>query len=378
MNYEIRKLNNVELPYNQLADLYAQTFTELYLENGALLWTEKYAKFLFQSVHQYRDLFYSAWIGDELIATAIGDPHPLNLDGVELKSITLALCATKPKYQRNGIQKDLISKLIEDAKKLGFDLVYAIPIKGFGGCRLLKNYFNFVNKNRNAKHINKVLGAYGVYCLKEYKQMGPIANKLAEVLYSKLPKDKLIGGGIIRDGDINKDLSDIVELGNSYSKSKPLVEKRSEETEKVFISNMTNIINLGNPFGFYWKVWERDQKVVANIFLRSELVKFTNGNCPVLVVSHLFFDQELTEDEKVGFYAEIIRSFWPYEGKKLEYPKCFLINIPCSQHESEIHKRLSFAAERKTYELLMLPLTKKGEKINDYKKFKEFLITYMR
>ncbi|MHA1269343.1 MAG: GNAT family N-acetyltransferase [Candidatus Helarchaeota archaeon] len=378
MDYEIKILNTKDLPYDQLSNLYSQTYLKSHMEDGSLNWNPDYVKFFFNSAIQYRELFFTAWKENQLIATIIGVSHPIVIEGTELKSITLALGATIPEYQGQGIQKSLVNKLISKAKDLGFDLIYALPAKGLGGVKLLKQHFGFISKNKNARHEVKILGDYGIYCLKNYRRMNVLMAKLAESLYSKKPKDEFSDVGLIRDADINKDLNSIIELGNSYNNHLTLSEKFYLDKEKPFIEGLQNISNLGDPYNFYWKVWDIDGKIVANICLRSELIHFMGGKCALLIVSHLFFDQNLTDIEKIGFYAEIIRQFWPDDAKDKGIPELFLFNVTCVHHEQLIHKKLNFTSEPKNYELLVLPLTDKGEIINNYKKIKDFHLSYMR
>ena len=386
MDYEIKRIKeDFKDHFKQLGDLYAATYYKFYLDAGALNWEEKYATWYFNAFHNPPDYLFSAWKGDELIATTLGTKFNLKLDDeIDLTSISLGLTATKPQYQRQGIQKALLAKLIEAAKKDGIDLIYGFPQGGYYGSKLLKDHFGFVRLLKNAEHLIKILHDHGRWVLQHYRGLNIALAKLA-VVYAVIPEDKLMGGKI-RDGDVNSDdIQKVVDIQNSYTKRMPLVRINWAARFKNEVIKSKEIINFYPDWRYYWLVWEKDGDILGSINIRVERVTFKKGISSVGLLSHSVFKEGVTDEEKLSFFAEIIRKFHeevpdaPKDSEEYRLKKLFTLQTTQPQFEAKMFKDAKCNDDTSKYEFLILPLTEKAEQIKlRYKKIKEFYIPYYR
>jgi GNAT superfamily N-acetyltransferase len=370
MDFEIKIIQD-PLPVEDISKLYKRTYFESYFESGANDWGPEYTDWYFGAYHHDKRFFYSAWKGENLIATLLGTPFRMSLENeVELNTISLGLCATHPDYQRQGIQKALLTKLLEDVKGAGIDIVYSFPEKGFGGNELLKKHFNFTRFLKNAQHYIKVMGDYGRQILRDYRGLNVVLAKLLK-LYSGIPNNTMQGGEF-RDATM-ADLSNCYNILKSYQKRVPLSQIWTEAHFKEEIESTERLNKLFKPpWGFFWKVWERDGKILATMFPRMEMIYFQNGNAPVCLLSECCYAEEVTLEEKAGVLSALIQ--WVLK----EHPKVFTVQTTQPQYENKAYKQLKFIDDTSTYEFLVLPLTEDGEQISRYPKYKEFFIPYHR
>ncbi|HUX99268.1 MAG TPA: GNAT family N-acetyltransferase [Candidatus Deferrimicrobium sp.] len=372
MDFEIKIIQD-PIPAAKISELYKKTYFEKYFDSGANDWGVEYTKWYFGAYHHDKQFFYSAWKGDQLIATLLGTPNKIKFDNeLDFNTISLGLAATHPEFQRQGIQKTMLQRLIEDAKKNDIDLIYSFPEQGFGGNDLLKKHFNFKRYLKNQQHYIKVMSDYGRKILHEYRGLNIVLAKLLK-LYDGIPDNK-VEGGELRDGK-NTDIGQIVKILNSYQKRLPLSQIWTEAhlTEEIVGAGRLNEM-FDPPWAYNWKVWERDGKILGTLFIRFEMIYFKNGNAPVALISETCFDESATESEKAGVIATIVR--WVQK----EHPKVFTIQTTQPQYELDVYKSLKFIDDTSTYEFLALPLSTKGEAMNrdPKKKFKEFFIPYHR
>jgi GNAT superfamily N-acetyltransferase len=372
MDFEI-KIIQEPIPADKISELYKKTYFEKYFDSGANDWSVEYTKWYFGAYHHDKRFFYTAWKGDQLIATLVGTPNKLKFDNeLDFDSLSLGLAATLPEFERQGIQKAMLQRLMEDAKKAGVDLVYSFPEKGFGGNELLKNHFNFKRYLKNQEHYIKVMSDYGRKILQDYRGLNVVLAKLLK-LYAGIPDNKLEGGKL-RDGK-EADIGAVVNILNSYPKRLPLSQIWTEAHLKEEIVGAGRINELfKSPWGYNWKIWERDGKILGTVFIRFEMIHFKKGSAPVALMSETCFDESATESEKAGMIATIIR--WVQK----EHPKVFTVQTTQPQYEIDVYKSLKFIDDTSTYEFLALPLSAKGETLNrdPKKKFKEFFIPYHR
>ncbi|MHA1895127.1 MAG: GNAT family N-acetyltransferase [Candidatus Helarchaeota archaeon] len=382
MDFEIKQLKeNIRDHYKEIGDLYHETYFKDYFEGGALNWEEKYAEYYFNAFHFPPDYYFTAWKDDKLIATSLGSKYPVFLDGeIELTGVSIGLTATKPEYQRQGIQKKLISELIKAAKKDKVDFIWAFPQIGKFGDKLLKDHFNFVRYNKNAEHLIKILGDHGRWILQNYRGLNAALARLA-VIYAGIPKEKLMGGEI-REGDVNSnDIKAVVDIINSYTKRLPLSRTWTEEKYKNEIIKSKEIVNYYPDWRYFWLVWERDGEIIASINIRTEYVTFEKGTSTVGLITNSVFKEGLTDDEKISFFAPIIRRFYEekHEGDDWRLKKLFTLQTTQPQYEPKMYKKAKCTDDQSKYEFLILPLTKKGEQIGlRYKKIKKLFIPYHR
>jgi GNAT superfamily N-acetyltransferase len=371
MDFEIQILQD-SLPCEKISELYEKTYVEKYFERGANDWKNpKYTEFYFNAYHHDRRFFYSAWKEDQLIATMFGTPNTLKIDDeVEVSAISLGLAATLPEFQRQGVQKALIQRLIDDAKDARIDLVYAFPEKGLGGNELLKNYFNFKRYMKNQQHYIKVMGDYGRKILQDYRGLNVVLAKLLK-LYAGIPGNQ-VERGEIRDGK-ESDIGEVVDILNSYQKRVQISQVWTEEHLRAEMEGAKRLDDLlGPPCGNYWKVWD-DGKVLASFFIRMEMIHFKNGSAPIALLSETIFHEEVTEPEKLGVIATLVR--WVRD----EHPQVFTTQSTQPQYELKAYKDLNFIDDTSTYEFLVLPLSEEGVgAIKRHESYKDIFMPYHR
>ena len=372
MDYEIKILSDA-LPHEKITELYKKTFVDAYMNSGANDWgNEKYTEWYFQAYHRDRRFFYSAWIGDNLIATQVGTPSILKIDNeVEVKAISLGLSATEPEYQRKGIQKAMLKRMIEDVRKAGFDFIYAFPEKGFGGNQLLKKHFEFKRYMKNQQHYLKVLGDYGRKILHDYRGLNIVLAKLLK-LYAGIPDNELEGGEIRAGKDA--DIPEITKIHNSYQSRVQISQVWTEDHVRGEIENADRMKEMLNePSMFYWKIWDRDGQILATTQIRLEMIHFKNGSAPIALMNETCFHEDTTIEERTRFIATLVR--WVQDT----YPKVFSVQTTQPQFELKAFKSLKFIDDTSTYEFLVLSLSEKGEAaINRNVKYKTIFMPYHR
>lgn len=372
MDFEVKIIQD-PLPHAKISDLYKKTYVVAYFESGANDWQSvKYTEWYFGAFHHDKRFFYSAWIGDRLIATLLGTPTTLKIaNEVEIKAISLGLAATDPEFQRQGVQKTLLGRLLEDARTTGIDFVYSFPEKGYGGNELLKKHFKFQRYMKNQQHYIKVMGDYGRKILQDYRGLNMVLAKLLK-LYAGIPEDKLQGGSI-RIGTLD-DIPEVTKIMNSYQERMEISQIWTETHLRELVEGTARLDDLlGDPCHFYWKIWERDGKILGSLLFRTEMIHFKNGSAPVALLNETCFHQETTPEERTDLIATIVR--WVRD----EMPTVFTVQTTQPQYELKAYKSLKFIDDTSTYEFLGLPLTEKGETaINKYPKYKDIYMPYHR
>lgn len=377
MNIKIKKIIE-PYPYLEIGELLKKTYFEEYTEDaGALLWSEKYAKFYFDAIfykESSRDFLFGAFDGKKLIGTIFGHRDKVCFENkLELEMVNLGLTAIDPKYRRQGIAKDLISKLIEYAKEKDIDFIMSFPEKGRFGNKLLDDHFGFTNYGKT-EHLIKIMEDFGLERVKELLGLNPVIAKVA-TLYSKIP-DLEITEGKIREGN-SEDLDTVINIINSYRSRVPISmiyhEKQFNISNQGFYSLNER---FGDPWGFHWKVLEINNKVLATISYRIEEVKFKKEekylNGIVALLTSLAFHEELEMDQKKEFLGNILRQI------RTEVPNVFLTQITSPQHESKLLKKLKFINDRNKYFLYIKPLTEKSQIIDQNKRYKNYFLQYFR
>ena len=377
MNIELKKITE-PIPYAKIADVLWKTYFKEYGNAGALQWSEKYAKFYFESVlpkESSRDFIFGAFDGNRLVGTTFGHRDMVIFENrLNLETLNLGLTAVDPEYKRQGIAKKLVSKLMDHAKEKKLDFVMAFPEKGRFGDKLLKDHFDFKNFGR-AKHLIKLMGERGLEVLREYMKMNVILVKLAGI-FSHIPENEGLDG-TIRYAKI-EEIDEVREILNSYVKRVPLVNFYSHDGYKESTLGFAKMNErFGDPWGYHWLVLERNRKIMATFTYRVEIISFEieEGHlehAPVALMTSLGCHESMELDDKVQFVAAILRKI------RTELPDVFVSQITSPQHEMKVFNKLKFNSDRNSYFLYMKPLTEKGAELNTYKKFKEHLLNYYR
>lgn len=134
---------------------------------------------------------------------------------------------------------------------------------------------------------------------------------------------------------------------------------------------------FGDPWGFHWLVLDHDGQIMATVSYRVEVVtfepepdQFESG--PVALMTSIGFHESMELDDKIKFLGNVLQKI------RKDIPSVYVTQITTPQHEKKVFNKLKFVDDRSTYYLYMLPLTEKGEELNKYKKYKEYLLQYYR
>lgn len=376
MNIHIKQLKD-PFPFAKVADVLKKTYFQEFLNDGAFKWSEKYAKFYFKMTpyEKSRNLIFGAFKGDRLIGTLEGHLINVILDNeLKLEMVNLGLLSVEPEFRRQGIAKSLLSKLIDKAKEEKKDFLMAFPQKGRHGDTLLKDHFNFTNYGKTT-HLIKLMEESGIHVLRDYRKTNILLIKVAW-LFSHIPQ---LGDpeGIIRYAKV-EDLPEVVDIIKSYRARVPLSETYSIKGYQISIEKLTGLNSFyGDPWGFFWVVLELNSKILATINYRIEIISAEYKDIgiidlPVALLSTVGFKEDLDLDQKMKFLSCVLRKI------RTDYPEVTATHVETCQHEMKAFKKLKFLSDRRTYYLYMKPLTKKGEEIARYKKYKEYFLNYFR
>ncbi len=379
MDIEIKPLKE-PFPCAEIAKLYEKTYFQEYLEAGALMWNEKYARFYFGSItfdEEAKKYIFGAYDGDKLVGTIVGNKDEVILDNeLELCMVNFGLLAVYPEYRRRGVAKSLVSKLIDSARREKIDFVMAFPEKGRLGDSLLKEHFDFKSYAK-AKHLIKLMEETGLQALRDYMNRNPVLVKLAS-LYSHIPEELGKPDGMIRDGRTD-DYAEVIKIINSYRTRLPLAEQYSIEGFKKSNERLASTMNkiFGDPWNFHWLVLERKKEILATLNYRIEMATFQPegegmSHLPVSLLTTVAFKEDLELDQKIKFINYVLRKI------RTDLPNVFITQITTCQHEMKPFRKLKFPSDQSIYYLYMLPLTSKGEELNRYNNYKEFFLNYYR
>jgi len=376
LKIEIRKLTE---PYNyeQIAQVFRKTYFREYCDAGALQWDENYARFYLECIAfkpETREFIFGAYDGEKLVGTIFGHRDLLIFeDRLKLEMVNLGLTAVDPEYRRQGIAKQLIERIIEEAKAKNLDVILAFPEKDRFGDKILKQ-FDFKNYGKT-QHLIKLMEERGLHVIREYLHYNVVLVKLA-AMFSHLPERGAIEG-ILRSATMN-DFEEVRSILNSYTKRVPLVSYYSEEGYKESNRRFATMNErFGDPWGFYWLVWEQKKEILATVSYRIEVVTFEPepnqfARGPVALLTSVGFHEKLSLEEKISIIGEVLHKI------RRELPEVYVTQITSPQHERKIFDKLKFVDDRSTYYLYMRPLNEKAEELNKFKKYKEYLLQYFR
>ncbi len=287
--------------------------------------------------------------------------------------VNLGLTAVLPEYRRQGIATQLVSRVVEHAKEKNLDFIMGFPEKGRFGDKILKQ-LDF-KKYGKTKHFIKLMEDRGLQVLREYLYYNVFILKIAS-MFSHIP-DKEDPEGTIRDAKI-EEIDKVREILNSYASRVPLVSLYSHEGYKLSNINFAKLNErFGDPWGFHWLVLERNGEIIATISYQIEIVafepepgKYASG--PVALLTSLGFHENVEIEEKLQFMSAILRKI------RTEFPEVYIFQITSPQHEMKVFDKLKFNSDQSAYFLFMKPLSEKGEELNKYKKYQEYLLQYYR
>jgi hypothetical protein len=293
---------------------------------------------------------------------------------LKLEMVNLGLTAVDPSYKRQGIAKKLVESVVKKAKAKDLDVVIAFPEKGRFGDKLLKQ-FGFHNYGKT-QHFIKLMEERGLEVIRDYLHYNVVMAKLAS-MFSHLPEEEIIEGEI-RNANLEKDFEQVRSILNSYATRVPLLSYYSEEGYRGSNIRLATLNErFGDPWGFYWLVWERDGKIIATLSYRVEVVtfepepnQFESG--PVALLSSLGFHEDVDLNDKMKFVGNILLKI------RKELPEVYVAQITSPQHERKVLDKLKFVDDRSTYYFYMLPLTEQAQALTTHKRYKEYLLQYYR
>ncbi|NVM53486.1 MAG: GNAT family N-acetyltransferase [Candidatus Helarchaeota archaeon] len=374
MDIEIRKLKE-PYHYSQVAHLLKEIYYKEYGEEGTLIWDDKYTEFYFDAnVNKgiSKNFAFGAFKGKKLIGTLFGHWDLIEIENEQLEMLHLGLMTVKPEYRGQGIAKEMLNQLIEQARKRKIDSIIAFPQKNRYGDKLLKDHFDFKNYGKT-KHYLKLMGDEGLKAVRA--QYNIVAAKIA-TLFSHIPNLE-DPEGVLRLGK-SEDLEKAVALINSYSQRVPLATIYTKEGFQHTIREFDSLKDrFGAPWGHQWFILERDSELYATVCCRVEKIVYTTKQdlfeeIYAALFTSLAFHETMDLDEKKQFLSYILRKI------RAELPEVSCTQITTHQHETKVFKKLRFVDDRNSYYLYMKPLSKRGEILNQYIKFKEYYLEYYR
>jgi len=321
-----------------------------------------------------RRLIFGAYDGNQLVGITFGHREAVKFDNrLELEIVNIGLTAVDPEYRQQGISKQLIARLEEQAKVEGIDFLLSFPIKDRFGDKICES-LGFT-KFGKTEHLIKLMESEGMKSIKDYNIItNPVLLKVAG-LYAKIP-DLVVPDAVLRDGKPD-DVDQVLGILNSYQSRVPLSMIYLEDDYLRSNQGFSSLNErFGEPWNFYFKVLEQDNKIIATISYRIEKVTFfVNEEYPdgyVALCTSLAYHEDFPKEMKKPFIAMFLREI------RNIIPDVFLTQITSPQHEMKALNSIKFLSDFTTYFLYMKPLTEKAEELFQKKKYKEYLMQYYR
>ncbi|MHA1266304.1 MAG: hypothetical protein ACTSRS_13810 [Candidatus Helarchaeota archaeon] len=376
MELELRNFTTID--YNAIAKIYQKTlnYKRQLKDEDFVIFTPEYTEYAIKMAFPDLDLFFGIYSENKLVGTIGGSKVRLSFQGLELWGSAITSYAIDPDLFpiERDVLKDLFHQLIEKIKVKGIDLIWVIIIKenNANELKIFREDLGFTRLNKNVESLVKLLGSEGVEILKEKKEMNIVLAKMAKMMAGM--QQASLPGGEIRNAS-SDDYPQIITLLNGYTETLPLSQIWTIDSFQQYIlsNELLNKIDYSDqqkeypntPFGFHIKVWERESKIIAAILFRVVCINFKNGDAPFGFWDYVAFSQNLDIEEKKAFLINMYNEL---------HLKTIIINAFLPYYEYKTFDKAGFMTERRKTPLLVLPLTKNGQKILELERLKEFYL----
>ncbi len=288
-------------------------------------------------------------------------------------------------FEEYGLQifQRLLIKVIENAKKLEIDFLYATPV--LDECELIAKFLeeegDWLLMNKNVENITKLMGSKGVEIIKEKRGLNILEAQAAK-LVARMSKDSIQSGEIrvISQDDMFK----ILEILNNYSNSNDMARiwtiKDLEEYLKLFKALRGKKFQSreeysDTPFGTDIYVWDNKGAIDAVIIFELNETYLKNGFAPILFIHQLAFSNEIVNGEPKDAKQkkkEFLGSFLAPFHKKIA--TCYAL-LPYYDEKAFD----GFLGERRTTRFLVKILSEKALMFKTEKKIKikKFYLNYV-
>jgi hypothetical protein len=223
--------------------------------------------------------------------------------------------------------------------------------------------------------LTKLLGGYGIDILRKKKGLSVVLAQLAKMM-AKMQKIPLPSGKIREVTP--EDYPQIVELLNGYSEILDIAQIWTVESFKKYIEISLQVNNIDHSelmaeytdttCGFFIKVWERENKIIAALTYRVMGVQFKKGKAPLSYWDYLALSRDLTMDDKKAFIVNMYNEV---------YHKASTITAFFPYYEAKVLKKSGFMSSQMKTPMYIYPITENGKKLLELKKISKFYLPYI-
>ena len=371
----------VERDYNELRNLYDKFMKYLSVKKDQDYTpvTLEFTKYIIAKSISEMGFILGIYSDKKLIGTIGANLIPVMFQNTKLMSCTITLFGIDPDYLplSKDSQLKIYQAIIEKIKETQTDFIWVVfdSALSIGEQRVFRDDLQFVKVNSNVEPLTKLLGSYGIEILRKKRGLSIVLAQLAKLM-AKMQKISLPGGKI-RD-PIPDDYPRIVELLNAYSEILDLTQIWTIESFKKYIEINLQVNNIDHSelkkeypettFGFFIRVWERENKIIAALSYRVMEVQFKKGKAPLSYWDYLAFSQDLTMEDKKAFIVNMYNEV---------YRKASTLTAFYPYYETKALKKSGFMSSQMKNPMYIYPLTENGKKLLELKKISKFYLPFI-
>ncbi len=379
MNLEINLL--AKRDYNELKNLYNKFIKYLSVnkDQDYTPFTLEFTKYDIENSISDEGFILGIYSDKKLIGTIGANLIPVMFQNSKLISCTITLYAIDPDFLplSKDTQLKIYQTIIDKIKETQSDFIWIVFDLGtsFGEYKVFRDDLDFVKINPNVEPLTKLLGSYGIDILKKKKGLSAVLAQLAKLM-AKMQKISLPSGNI-REAT-PEDYPQIVELLNGYSEILDIAQIWTVESFKKYLEISSQVNNIDHSYleaeypdtncGFFIKVWECENKIVAVLTYRVMGVQFKKGKAPLCYWDYLVFSQNLTMDDKKAFIVNMYNEV---------YHKASTITAFFPYYEAKALKKSGFMSSQMKTPMYIYPITENGKKLLELKKISKFYLPYI-
>lgn len=378
MDFELEPL--IEKDYEELNNLFTKFSEDLRIkkERDYAPFDPEFTKYDIERTFLDKGFFLGIFSNNKLVGTIGAVFVPVSFRNSELMSSSITFYSMDPDISlTRENQISIFQQVIDKIKEAQIDFIWVVFDESVVSKeeKIFRDELQFIKVNKNVEPLTKLLGSDGVELIKEKRGLNPVLAQLAKLM-AKMQTMPL-PGGTIRDAT-PEDYPTIVELLNAYSKELTITQIWSVDSLENYIKIDSGADNLDYsalksefpdaPFGFYKKVWERDDKLIAALIYRVMKAQFKNGKAPVVFWDYLAFAQDLDLEGKKAFVvnnynviahkAAVLTCFFPF-------------------YDTKALKDTGFMSSQMKTPMYILPLTENAKPLAELKRIPKFYLPYM-